>query len=401
MKICEKDFCTGCGACRNVCPKNCITMDLDEEGFYKYNVNSDLCINCGLCIKVCPSNGYTDVVKKNEPLTYLCWNLNNEIRKESSSGGVFTLLAEKVLDNNGVVFGVEFDKNFKVRHVGITKKSEVRKFRGSKYIQSNTGKTYKEVKSCLYKGREVLYSGTPCQIAGLYNFLGKDYKNLITCDVICHGVCSTKVYTDILNHYEHKYNSKIVDIKYRDKKTGWKNSSVRIEFESGKVVSEIRQIALLTYGFAVGVTNSKTCSMCKHALIPRRADLTLGDYGANDYKKYDKKDIKAGISVMVVNSMKGIAYFELIKNNMFYEEKAMDLLLEVQKNIAESNKAHPMREKFFRDYKNKSFKEIKKIYLTAPMKNKLIYKVGRERYLDIRIIVKKIVDTFVGKKHDS
>lgn len=401
MDICDKMLCSGCGACYNICPKNCISIELDEEGFYKYNVNSDLCINCGLCIKVCPSNGYKDIVQKHKPLTYLCWNLDHVIRKQSSSGGIFTLLAEQVLDNKGIVFGVEFDKDLNARHVGITDRNGLSKFRGSKYIQSNTSQTFKEAKNALENGYKVLYSGTPCQIAGLYSFLGEDYENLITCDVICHGVSSKKVYRDILNYYEVRYKSKIIDIKYRDKKRGWNKSSVKITFESGKVISDIRDISLLAYGFAVGFINSKTCSMCKHSIVPRRADLTLGDYGAKDYKNYSEQDIKEGMSVVLINSIKGKKYFDLIKTSMYYELKTIELLLEVQKNIAQTNRLHPKRNVFFIEYKNKSFEEIKNNYLSAPLKIKLIYKIGSERYYCLRRIIKKIVYGIIGNKYDK
>ena len=397
MDICDKDKCTGCGACQNVCPKKCINIVIDNEGFYKYNINFDFCIKCKLCRKVCPSNGYKDPIEKKRPLGYLCWNLNNNVRLQSSSGGIFSILAEEVIDNKGEVWGAAFDGDFNLNHVRINCKKELPKLRGSKYIQSYTGYTFKETKEALTNGKYVLYSGTPCQIAGLYKFLEKDYDKLVTCDLICHGVCSTKVFKDILDYYENRYKSKIVDIKYRDKKKGWSNSSVKIKFDSGKELSEVRNISMLAYGFAAGFTNNKICGMCEHATIPRRADFTLGDYGAKDYRSYGNKNINDGISVLLINSSKGFNFFQLIKNKMYFEEKKIGFLLENQKNIAESNRLHPKRAKFFKDFESKPFKEIKNKYLIAPIKNKLIYKIGKERYNDARAIIKKIVFEILGR----
>lgn len=399
MDICDKNLCTGCGACQNICPTNCISLLLDEEGFYKYSINTEECINCNLCLKTCPSLDYNKFIERIEPEAFLCWNFDEKIRLMSSSGGVFSLLAEQILDAKGVVFGASFDEAFHVKHIGVLDKNDLKQLRGSKYIQSHTGDTFKKTKYLLDNGRIVLYSGTPCQIAGLYKILGKDYKNLLTCDVICHGVYSIRVYRDILNYYETKYKSKIADVKFRDKNTGWKNSSVKITFESGTIISEVKNISLLAYGFAAGFTNNKTCSLCKHAVIPRRADLTLGDYGAEDYVNYSKKDIRNGISVMMINSDKGKGYFDLIKNNMYYEQKSIESLLRVQKNIAQPNTLHPQRDEFFGDYKNKTFDQIKKNYLIAPLKHKLIYKVGSERYYFVRSTLKKIIYTLMGKNY--
>lgn len=401
MEICEKSLCTGCGACQNICIKSCISIDLDEEGFYKYNVNSKLCVNCGLCIKICPSNGYVDVVKKIQPIPYLCWNIDADIRVQSSSGGLFTLFANKVIESKGIVFGVVFDNELDIKHVGVTNRKDLEKLRGSKYTQSNTGLTFNEVKRALECGRMVLYTGTPCQIAGLYSFLGNDYLNLITCDCICHGVFSTNLYRDIINSYEVKYKSKIVDIKYRDKKYGWEKSCVKITFKSGKIIYNNKYTSILTYGFAAGFTNNKTCGQCIHSTIPRRADITLGDYGGNDYNIYSKENRKKGISLLIINSKKGKDIFDLIKTKMYYEEKLLDDLLVSQKNISTSNKIHPNREKFFEDYLNLGFTYIKKHYLKAPLKNKLIHKFGVKRYMFIREKIKKYSYFVLRKRNDK
>ena len=390
MEICNLDSCTGCGACQNICPKRCISIELNIEGFYKYNVNKNLCINCGVCKSVCPSNSYFDIKENIETKAYVAWNLDNATRIKSSSGGLFSILAESVLEMNGVVFGAEFDNNFNVNHISIHDIHDLKKLRGSKYIQSHTNNTYYDTKKLVNQGKHVLYSGTPCQIAGLYSYLGKDYENLITCDLICHGVCSTKVYRDVLDYYEKKNNSKIKNIEFRDKKTGWKDSSVSITFDSGKSISEIIHISLLTYGFASGFTNNRTCSKCKHAVLPRRADITLGDYGGQDYILYPKKEINDGISLVLVNSRKGKSCLENIKDKIYLEEKVLDELLIDQPNIYKSNELNIIRDKFFDEYINNPFEIIKKEYLQAPFKTKLLYKIGVERYKSFKKIIKRL-----------
>ena len=194
INIIEKSKCTGCSACANICPKNCIEMIRDEEGFLYPQINFDICGECGICEKICPVANFEYIKDDTDTIAYAVINKNNDIRKKSSSGGVFTLLAEQVLDNNGVVFGAAFDKNFLVKHISVENKEELDKLRGSKYLQSDVGDTYTIAKANLDNGRQVLYSGTPCQIAGLLSFLKKPYKNLITVDLICHGVPSPRLW---------------------------------------------------------------------------------------------------------------------------------------------------------------------------------------------------------------
>ena len=296
----------------------------------------------------------------------------------------------KPIDNENFALTAEFDNNFNVNHISIHDIHDLKKLRGSKYIQSHTNNTYYDTKKLVNQGKHVLYSGTPCQIAGLYSYLGKDYENLITCDLICHGVCSTKVYRHVLNYYEKKNKSKIKNIEFRDKKTGWKDSSVTITFDSGKSLSEIRNISLLTYGFASGFTNNRICSKCKHAVLPRRADITLGDYGGQDYILYPKKEINDGISLVLVNSRKGKSCLENIKDKIYLEEKVLDELLIDQPNIYKSNELNIIRDKFFDEYINNPFEIIKKEYLQAPFKTKLLYKIGVERYKSFKKIIKRL-----------
>lgn len=227
----DKTNCSGCHACANACPKNCISMVSDEEGFWYPQVNKEKCIDCGLCEKVCPiiHKWQPDDSRKTTAIAAI--NLNEEIRLESSSGGIFTLKAEKIIDQGGVVFGAAFSDDFKsVRHICVDNKADLEKLRGSKYVQSKISDTYKHAKEYLDSGRKVLFSGTPCQIGGLYSYLRKPYENLLTQDIICHGVPSPMVWEKYVEKCERKAASEMQRVFFRHKKYGWKSYSMAMEF---------------------------------------------------------------------------------------------------------------------------------------------------------------------------
>lgn len=197
IEIKDKKDCCGCYACYNICPKKCISMKADEEGFWYSVIEQNKCVNCNLCEKVCPI--INPVNRGNSlKLSYAVKNKDEDIRLRSSSGGMFYLLAEDTIKQNGLVYGAAFDKDFSVKHIGIDKISEIELLQGSKYLQSSIGDTYKHVKNDLRENKQVLFTGTPCQVEGLKSFLGKEEENLITMDFICHGVPSPSIWGGVL-----------------------------------------------------------------------------------------------------------------------------------------------------------------------------------------------------------
>lgn len=239
INILDKKDCCGCASCVQVCPKQCISMNEDCEGFLYPKVDSAACIDCGLCEKVCP------VINQNEPkeplAVYAAMNSNEKIRLKSSSGGIFTLIAEQILADGGVVFGARFNENWEVIHDYAETVEGLEPFRGSKYVQSLIGDNYKYAKQFLLEGRKVLFSGTPCQIAGLKKFLCKEYENLLTVEMVCHGVPSPKVWRDYLQYRraQHVVGKNAVSssidelpvitgISFRDKISGWKKYGFKI-----------------------------------------------------------------------------------------------------------------------------------------------------------------------------
>lgn len=230
--ICDHNQCSGCTACKNVCPRNAISMVEGEAGFKYPKVNHNACINCGLCKVVCPVNSKKEDSGKT-PLAYAAYNKNEKIRMESSSGGLFTLISSKIIEDGGVVFGAAFNQELFVVHDKAESIEELEKFRSSKYMQSDLGKTYRQVKEELDKGRKVLFTGTPCQVEGLVSYLRKDYENLYLQDLICHGVPSRNVWKKYLEYKKEKAGENINKVSFRNKDNkGWNNYELKISYDS-------------------------------------------------------------------------------------------------------------------------------------------------------------------------
>ena len=320
----EKEKCTGCHACSNVCPKSCISMQTDSEGFLYPEINAALCVHCGKCEQVCPA--LIGPVRKKVGQAYACINKNDDIRMQSSSGGVFTLIAEHVINNGGTVFGAAFDENLSVRHTGINSIADIEKLRGSKYIQSSIGNTYKEAKKLLESGVPVLFTGTPCQISGLLLYLGKEYDNLFTQDLICHGVPSPMVWQRYVKYREAESGSKTRRMFFRNKKYGWKTYSVQFEFSNCTEYEQILSEDLFMRGFLADLFLRPSCYQCPSKGIERQSDITLADFWGVENVAPEMFDDK-GTSLVVVNSDKGKRLFDAISPQMKIKETAIEQTL--------------------------------------------------------------------------
>ena len=311
INMVEKSKCCGCSACAQSCPKHCINMSEDEEGFQYPQVNSNLCINCGLCEESCP------IFEKKVPQipieTVGAVNLKRSVVEKSSSGGIFSALSEHVINKGGVVFGASYNEKWDVCHSWVSDISSLNRFRGSKYVQSSIGKSYREVRDFLMKDREVLFSGTPCQVAGLKSFLKKDYEKLLTVEVACHGVPSPKVYRDYLKYVSKDRIESITEISFRNKRKGWLHYrfiiNAMIKGKKKIILNEKRSDNYYMQSFLKNYNLRPSCYECSFKAGCSNADLTLADFWgvwdiAPDFFH------KTGVSIILINSIKGKANVE-------------------------------------------------------------------------------------------
>lgn len=303
--------CCGCHACYSVCPVSCITMQPDNEGFLYPVIDVDRCINCNKCNEACPELGKLENIV--EPNIYACYRNDFDKRLESASGGVFSVIAEYVIQQDGVVFGAAFDDSWQVNHISVDNVEELIKLKGSKYVQSRIGDTYIDAKEQLELGKLVLFSGTPCQIQGLKKYLGKEYSNLITIDLVCHGVPSPKVWDAYVN--ETAKDKELISFKQRDKSKGIYDAPSVFVFSDGSEIREKYSDSKYIKGFIQNLYLRPSCYDCSFKGFKRVSDLTIGDFWGLERFKPDFVD-QYGISLLLVHSEKGNSIFNAIKNEL-------------------------------------------------------------------------------------
>ena len=345
IKITDKTQCCGCEACVHICPKHCISYSQDAEGFSYPSVNMDLCINCGLCDKVCTvlnQNQHSEPQK-----VFAAINQDYDIRRESSSGGIFSLLANHVIEKGGVVFGVCFNEQWQAVIDMAETKEGVSKFRGSKYVQASIGNSYSCCKKYLSDGRMVLFTGTPCQISGLLHYLGKSYSNLFTVDIICYGVPSPLIWQRYLNEIIELTNPTTLSSTIKRTIKGLKynlNFEIVEHGKVGLVSSAYRNYYMRA--FLCGLTIRPSCSECPAKGGASHSDITLGDcWGIQDIQP--TMDDNKGISVVIIHTERGGKLFDLlrvVKKQIGYEE-----VIRHNKAFFKSVVLHSRRGKFFKN----------------------------------------------------
>jgi coenzyme F420-reducing hydrogenase beta subunit len=353
--------CTGCSACRDRCPQQAIEMREDREGFLFPTIDENKCNQCGLCIEICPVKTTVLVETIDEPTVYAAWTKDRELLRRSTSGGVFSEIARSFLDKGGVVFGAAYDENMVVRHVAVEAWDDLDKLRGSKYVQSDVGDSFRQTKHYLDDGRYVLYSGTPCQIAGLYAVVGKNYNNLLTCGLICHGVPSPKVFRMYLDTMKKRYNSKVNGFAFRNKRNGWKHPTVRIEMENGKIINESNLDNHYNLGFLKNIFLRTSCYQCPIKTGEIVADIIIGDFW--ELAKYQPKLMNhEGTSAILIKTHRGHKAIEACCNRMELNECPFDYLLH-DSNLRKCVIAKADRSAFFADLDQLSFAELTKKYI--------------------------------------
>ncbi len=347
FEICDPSLCTGCSACVSSCPKSCIEMKPDKDGFLYPEIDDTKCISCGKCRNTCPVlNRYKDDNK--EPEVMAAVNKKEDVRLNSSSGGVFSALAEKIISEGGVVFGAAYDKDFKVVHRAAENAEEIKAFRGSKYVQSEIGDSYRKAKEALESGRAVLFTGTPCQIGGLYACLNKEYDNLYTQDFICHGVPSPKVWKKYVKYREQAADSKTVNVSFRNKQNGWKRFSMRFDFVNGKDYTQILSNDLYMQGFLSHLFLRSSCHHCAFKNMHRKADITLADFWGVE-RIYPKRNDDKGVSLVMLQSEKGNALWVDVAGEFEHWQVPFADAIKSNSSYLRSFEASPLRERFLSD----------------------------------------------------
>ncbi len=307
-KLAGEGSCTGCTACQAICPRDAISMVRDREGFSRPRVDPSKCVDCGLCTAVCPALHPAAREDRSLPAAFAAWNKDSEIRRDSTSGGVFSALAEDILEGGGVVFGAALDGKQHLHHIACFRKEDLWRLRGAKYVQSDLGDIFREVKKCL-ETRPVLFSGTPCQVDGLYRYLGRRPENLITCDLVCQGVPSPGVWEDMARLIEARKGRDLQTVRFRNKVEGWKNSHFTAVFEGGGVDS--RPLFSTEYGRAFGraLFLRPCCYRCPYAGLNRPGDFTLGDFWGLAPGELPEQQVW-GVSLLLVNTAQGSHMFD-------------------------------------------------------------------------------------------
>lgn len=354
----NKQTCTGCYACVTKCPKQCIAMEADTEGFCYPQINKEECSDCVLCEKVCPIITPIKLEDPLNPAAYACYSTDEKVRLESSSGGIFTIIAEAILKQGGVVFGAGFDKNFDVCHQCVENTEDLDKLRMSKYVQSKIGETYREAEAFLQENRMVLFTGTPCQIGGLKAYLGKPYDHLITQDIICHGVPAPMVWEYYVNLCKKNNNDNIIEkIVFRRKDFGWKKFSLAITYESGKAYcQDLKQDAYLK-GFLSDLYLRPSCHACAFKSIKRHSDITLADFWGIENILPEMFDDK-GTSLVLVQSEKGKALFKNIEKKMICQSVDLNEALKYNPAVIRSALIPRNREVFYNRFGKEPFDKI-------------------------------------------
>ena len=367
IRLTKNTDCCGCGACEHSCPKNCITMAPDSEGFLYPQVDEAACVNCGLCEKVCPI-----LTKKKasnlEVSAYAAYTSDEKIRKGSASGGIFSVLAQRVLDLGGIIAGAAFDEDFSVRHVLVETTDDLGRLRGSKYVQSRMEDTYPRIREELKRGRVVLFTGVACQVAGLKAFLGRDYENLYTVDVLCHGVPSPKVWQHYCREQEAAYGQKITNVSFRDKRNGWRKYSLSLQFGSAGEYSRSAAVDAYLQVFMGDICLRPSCHSCRFKDFPRQSDLTIGDAWGIE-KHIPELDDDRGTSVVLINSEKGRALWDAVAGKLVFRSGSMDVLLPKDSDSRRSVRPHSNRARFFTALnRGDSLEQLVKLTRKSPMR---------------------------------
>ncbi len=365
----RKSECCGCNACGDICPKGAISFVTDEEGFWYPQVDQSKCVDCGLCEKVCPMLHVDELRERNspQPVCYEGQHKNIEVVFASTSGGMFSALADVAYRKKGYVGGAVHNADFSVSQFISNDRQDLQRLRRSKDLQSNSEGFFQEVRKAVQTGEQVLVCGVPCQMAALRSFLQKDYDNLVIVDLICLGVNSPKVWRKYLEYIEEKYGAKIVDTENKNKEYGWRNLTQKFMLTNGEEIFDTCENSLFIKGFIGSRLYCRpSCYACKFKGFPRLADITIGDYWGKEKHSVEPDD-NLGTSVILVNTNKGAAYFEQVKKRIHCKEIPLEWIVQGNPALVKPIATNPNvnRNDFFCELERESFPQVVEKYSKA------------------------------------
>lgn len=388
----KRELCCGCRSCEQVCLKKCISMKVDLEGFLYPYIDRNNCNYCGQCQLACPiqDGAYSNSMALEHPDTYSLVHRDSEIREKSSSGGAFSAIVDAFCEKNCIIFGAGFDENLVVRHSYVTEIEELTKFRKSKYVQSDMGNCYREAQEFLNQGKEVLFSGTPCQIAGLKSFLNKDYDKLLCIDISCHGVPSPKLFEIYKNYLEIRYKSSMIAMDFREK--GYHGSAIS---QITSVFANKKRYQSILFDDPYGIAFYKNLSLrpvcyeCPFSGKKRVSDITIADFWGYEVLKPHLNDNK-GISLVLVNTLKGQQVFEVVKGFADTESANLHEVLKFNHPLTFPAELNNNRDQFYHDLDKLSFDQIVKKYLKGrnPLRRLLSKLLNNEQKHKIKRLLK-------------
>lgn len=372
----DKQNCCGCSACLSICPQNAISMRCDDYGFIYPHIDQKKCIGCEKCVRACSFLHHDDFIPLNEPIVYAAAAKNSNVLQKSTSGGIFTVLAKHILAKGGIVFGAAWQEDYFVGHIRITKIEDLEMLQGSKYVQSNIGDTYLRARDDLQQGKWVLYSGTPCQISGLRSFLKKEYPNLYTVDIVCHGVSNSKLLSSDIQYLLKKYSlsDDNVEIKFRTKDQGWGASGSIYDGKKSIPFSPI----ISPYYYYYYLQNSiyrDSCYNCRYPSEHRIGDITLGDYWGIEKAHANVGNVihvKDGVSCVLVNNDKGKSLFDQISMDIEYIPSTLEKAKVRNGQLIQCCKKPQNREAIFDIYKKCGYDGVIQYWRKTEKKDRMI-----------------------------
>lgn len=359
--------CALCGACFNACPVDAISFSKAYLDFRYPEIDVTRCVHCNQCEKACPILGDKSKPEDGYPIAFAAKSNDDSVRLHSSSGGAFYELASQMLRDGGYICGAVFDESFHVRHIVSNSQGDLLRMMGSKYAQSDVGYCYREIKEKLNAGEKVLFSGCPCQVAGLRTYLGKSYKDLLLVELICHGIPSDQMLQTYIRMLEKKYGAKLKRMEFRNKAKGWHNSAVRMEFENGRIYTEPMTIDAFMQGYFRGISLKESCFFCHFRNFAAGSDIILGDFWGAEVEL--PEDDNKGISAILINSGKGMDVLD--RCNLAITPANVETIIKYSRNLLCSAAPSPQRSSFYASANTNGLEEAIRRYLEESTIQKL------------------------------